>query len=307
MPFRVMKKEEPPRSRSPRIPPQIPKESFSSSSPSLAQDSAQQLNKRHQGKELSKHEVKSIEQLSSKDVASSNEAGLDADAATPATTFTSPKGFRGFDVGNTTKSLSPHSSTAKEIPSSSSSKKDLVLCLFSSVVAWYQPEEKKAVPFDFMKELRDKVLLLIFFQSTCRGCHVYIKHAIKPMYETLGKNDKIRFLAIQTTFERFEENTPESAQDFQSTYKLQFPVGHDGPVDISELPEAVQEKFLESVKASSADSSNLPSSLVMKLGAEGTPWSILIAPQQNGMMKVLFNSFRFDERVQLLLTEKLLA
>mmetsp|Transcript_17692 Transcript_17692/g.33666 ORF Transcript_17692/g.33666 Transcript_17692/m.33666 type:complete len:95 (+) Transcript_17692:704-988(+) len=40
----------------------------------------------------------------------------------------------------------------------------------------------------------------------------------------------------------------------------------------------------------------LPSSMMVKVGTRGTPWALILAPnqQKGGKMEVLFSGFRFD-------------
>eukprot|EP00465_Bigelowiella_longifila_P010106 CAMPEP_0185255714 /NCGR_PEP_ID=MMETSP1359-20130426/4787_1 /TAXON_ID=552665 /ORGANISM="Bigelowiella longifila, Strain CCMP242" /LENGTH=39 /DNA_ID= /DNA_START= /DNA_END= /DNA_ORIENTATION= len=33
--------------------------------------------------------------------------------------------------------------------------------------------------------------------------------------------------------------------------------------------------------------------MMMRLGAKGTPWSVMMAPAKDGEMQMLFNDFRF--------------
>mmetsp|Transcript_9597 Transcript_9597/g.13284 ORF Transcript_9597/g.13284 Transcript_9597/m.13284 type:complete len:114 (+) Transcript_9597:482-823(+) len=100
----------------------------------------------------------------------------------------------------------------------------------------------------------------------------------------------------------FKENTPKNAKEFQKEHQLQFPVGHDSPLDTSSILSSELEAL-----ASTPKSSELPSAMMMTLGAKGTPWSVMMAPAKDGKMRLLFNDFRFPslEHFQMLVREGL--
>mmetsp|Transcript_18246 Transcript_18246/g.44799 ORF Transcript_18246/g.44799 Transcript_18246/m.44799 type:complete len:225 (-) Transcript_18246:316-990(-) len=178
-------------------------------------------------------------------------------------------------------------------------EKDSVLELFDSVSVWHLPDvmiggTKGASPetFDIREYLGGKMAVVFFFQSWCKGCHEFAEQSLKPLVEEFRSEPRVRFVAVQTVFEGFKENTAEKAKNFQIEHKLKFPVGHDGPLDTSTLPEEIRTMLRNQL----AHEDELPSSIMVKVGSQGTPWTLILAPNQlkGGKMEVLHSGFRFD-------------
>mmetsp|Transcript_34747 Transcript_34747/g.64327 ORF Transcript_34747/g.64327 Transcript_34747/m.64327 type:complete len:254 (-) Transcript_34747:460-1221(-) len=171
-------------------------------------------------------------------------------------------------------------------------EKDTVLELFESVGTWYLPGTKDEGKLDAREYLHGRMAVVFFFQSWCKGCHAFAEQALCPLAAEFKDDPRVRFIAVQTVFEGFKENTPDKAQEFQLEHKLDFPVGHDNPLDVSRLPEERRTMLMAQIP----HKDELPSSMMVKVGMRGTPWTLILSPNQRkgGKMEVLFSGFRFD-------------
>ncbi len=117
-------------------------------------------------------------------------------------------------------------------------------------------------------EQRRRFIYLYFFQAWCDGCHRYGFPALQQLLAEFGDHPDIRFAAVQTVFEGFEENTPGKVAELQQQYGLTIPMGHDA-----------------------GDPNGHPHSAIMQhYRTGGTPWVVIIDPNR----KVLYNDFHVD-------------
>lgn len=84
----------------------------------------------------------------------------------------------------------------------------------------------------------------------------------------LAGQDSVALLAVQTVFEGFEVNTYDAMLGFQAEQRLSIPFAHD-PGDAA---------------------TGLRSDILMRYRTGGTPWFIVIDPQD----RVVFNDFHVD-------------
>jgi thiol-disulfide isomerase/thioredoxin len=82
-----------------------------------------------------------------------------------------------------------------------------------------------------LSDFQGKFKVIYCFQSWCPGCHTIGLPNLQKMVESLKDNDKVVFLAIQTVFEGYHENTYEKILETQRKYKLKIPFGHDAGKD----------------------------------------------------------------------------
>jgi thiol-disulfide isomerase/thioredoxin len=108
--------------------------------------------------------------------------------------------------------------------------------------------------------------LIFCFQSWCPGCHSRGFPALKEFMGKLEGNKKLSFYVLQTVFEGFEQNTKEQLALAQKKYQLRIPFGQDGG------KESGRSQFID------------------KFNSGGTPWFILIGPDN----RVMFNDFGFN-------------
>lgn len=119
-----------------------------------------------------------------------------------------------------------------------------------------------------LTDFKGKFKIVYCFQSWCPGCHSRGLPALKKMVASLENNSNIVFLAVQTVFEGFEENTLDKMLETQQKYDLKIPFGHDaGDDDIS------------------------TSNIMKNYQTGGTPWFILIDKHDN----VVFADFHLNE------------
>lgn len=111
-------------------------------------------------------------------------------------------------------------------------------------------------------DYRGKVVYLYGFQSWCPGCHAYGFPTLQELIKRFKDDDDVAFVAIQTTFEGFNTNTPDKALATAQRYGLSIPVGHSG-------------------------SNGNPSRLMRDYRGGGTPWTVII--DRNGVVR--FNDF----------------
>jgi len=111
------------------------------------------------------------------------------------------------------------------------------------------PEGKESLgPEDF----RGKVLVLVFVQKSCQGSQQQMLPLIQNLAtQAAGQNAPLAFVAIQTAFQQFEQNTPEAVAEMAETHKITFPFGHAGE-------------------------EGSPPHVLYRYKAKGTPWLVLI-------------------------------
>ncbi len=117
-------------------------------------------------------------------------------------------------------------------------------------------------------EQRRHFIYLYFFQSWCDGCHRYGFPALQQLLAEFGSHPSIRFAAVQTVFEGFEENTPDKVATLQQQYDLAIPMGHDAGNPDGQPHPAIMQHY--------------------RTG--GTPWVVIIDPNR----RVLYNDFHVD-------------
>lgn len=82
-----------------------------------------------------------------------------------------------------------------------------------------------------LADFKGKFKIVYCFQSWCPGCHSKGLPDLKKMVEALKEHSNIVFIAVQTVFEGFEENTYEKLKETQKQYDLKIPFGHDAGED----------------------------------------------------------------------------
>lgn len=97
------------------------------------------------------------------------------------------------------------------------------------VMTWFNlPPGKNKVD---IQDFAEKIIYLFCFQSWCPGCHSHGFPTLLKVRDQFSTDSDVAFVAIQTVFEGFEVNTPESAQETARQYQLTNPVGHDAGPD----------------------------------------------------------------------------
>lgn len=82
-----------------------------------------------------------------------------------------------------------------------------------------------------LADFQGKFKVLYCFQSWCPGCHSKGLPDLKKMVKALDGNEKVAFLAVQTVFEGYQDNTYEKMVATQEQYGLKIPFGHDAGDD----------------------------------------------------------------------------
>lgn len=82
-----------------------------------------------------------------------------------------------------------------------------------------------------LSDFKGKFKVVYCFQSCCLGCHSIGLHNLQKMVKALRGNSNVAFVAIQTVFEGYHENTFEKMLDTQKKYELKIPFGHDAGDD----------------------------------------------------------------------------
>lgn len=109
-----------------------------------------------------------------------------------------------------------------------------------------------------LQDFANKFKVIFCFQSWCPGCHSIGFPNLQKMVNALSGNDEVVFLAIQTVFEGFEENTFSKVVELQKKYDLKIPFGHDAGED-----GHTQSVFMKNYQTG------------------GTPWFVFIDQQDN--------------------------
>lgn len=120
-----------------------------------------------------------------------------------------------------------------------------------------------------ISQIEESVIFLYNFQAQCPGC---LSHGfptmghIRSRLEANGRIGHVRFIAIQTAFEDFANNTEAAAINAMERFGFSdIALGHD---------------------------SGNPPSIMEDYRTGGTPWTVIIGPRPN--RKVLFNGFQLD-------------
>lgn len=109
---------------------------------------------------------------------------------------------------------------AQEAPKGIQGKKAPLL----NVSDWYQlPEGKEKVE---ITDYEGKIVVLLFFQHWCQASQERELPVLKNLVNHYAGNDGIVFLAIQTAFEGFLDNTPDKLPVTAEKFGLKIPFGH---------------------------------------------------------------------------------
>lgn len=145
-----------------------------------------------------------------------------------------------------------------------------------NVTTWFQlPAGKEKVE---LSDYKDKVVAILFFQHWCKASQERELPVLKSLVEKYQGNDGIVFLAIQTAFEGFTENTPDKLPVTAEKFGLKIPFGHT--LKVPDFPGI---------------------SGTYKPG--GTPWWVIIDRQR----MVEYNGFILNEEEAIKGFEKLIA
>jgi len=131
---------------------------------------------------------------------------------------------------------------------------------------WIDADGKKTDQIK-LSDFAGKFKVIYCFQSWCPGCHSKGLPDLKKMVTTLQENEKVVFLAVQTVFEGYEDNTYEKMVETQKQYELRIPFGHDA-----------------------GDDGKSRSNVMINYKTGGTPWFIFIDQNDN----VVFADFHIN-------------
>ena len=141
---------------------------------------------------------------------------------------------------------------------------------------WIQlPEGKEIID---VSDYQGKTVVMLLFQSTCEACHKRAFPTLKMLVEKFGGREKLAFLAIQTPFEDFSDNTESKLQPTADEFGLTIPFGH-----LAKTPG------FHSVNAA--------------YNTGGTPWWIIVNP--DGIVE--YNGFYLNPDIAVENLEKILA
>jgi thiol-disulfide isomerase/thioredoxin len=159
-----------------------------------------------------------------------------------------------------------NSKKERDIIMSNPTEEPLLRAAEFNINQWVDAYGNKINPIK-LSDFKGKFKVLYCFQSWCPGCHSKGFPDLKKMTETLDGNENIVFLAIQTVFEGFEENTYEKLIETQKQYELKIPFGHDAD-----------------------DDGKSRSNVMTKYQTGGTPWFIFIDKHDN----VVYSDFNLN-------------
>ena len=93
------------------------------------------------------------------------------------------------------------------------------------ISTWHQlPEGKELVE---LTDYKDKIVVMLFFQHWCKSSQEISLPILKNLVSKYEGNDGIVFLAIQTAFEGFLDNTPDKLAVTAEKFGLKIPFGHN--------------------------------------------------------------------------------
>lgn len=131
---------------------------------------------------------------------------------------------------------------------------------------WIDANGKKIEPLIF-SDFEGKFKVIYCFQSWCAGCHSKGFPDLKKISEALEGEPQVVFIAIQTVFEGFDENTYDKIEKTQKQYNLKIPFGHDAGDDGKSL-----------------------SNIMSNYQTRGTPWFIFINQKDH----IIFADFHLN-------------
>lgn len=89
---------------------------------------------------------------------------------------------------------------------------------------WIQlPEGRESLE---ISDFAGKYLVMMFFQDTCEACHKRSFPTLKRLVDKFGDEEGVAFLAIQTPFEDFTDNTKAKLAPTAEKFGLDIPFGH---------------------------------------------------------------------------------
>lgn len=92
------------------------------------------------------------------------------------------------------------------------------------VSTWHQlPEGKERIE---ITDFTDKIVVMLFFQHWCKASQERELPVLKNLVSKYEGNEGIVFLAIQTAFEGFLDNTPDKLAVTAEKFGLKIPFGH---------------------------------------------------------------------------------
>lgn len=126
-------------------------------------------------------------------------------------------------------------------------------------------------------DFRGKVLVMLFFQAWCPGCHETGFPLIQKLKAKFEKNPDVEFVLVQTVFEGYESNTPERGLETLEKFQLKLPMAQDG---VEETRSKIMGAYMTG----------------------GTPWVVIV--DREGIVR--YNDFRISPERATELVEKLL-
>lgn len=137
-----------------------------------------------------------------------------------------------------------------------------------NVKHWIDADGNKLDHSIKLADYEGKFKVIFCYQSWCPGCHSVGFPSLKKMVDALKGNDKVVFLAIQTVFEGYKENTYDQISEMQKKYDLKIPFGHDAGDD-----DHSRSNFMTDYKTG------------------GTPWFVLIDKND----RIVFADFHLND------------
>jgi len=89
---------------------------------------------------------------------------------------------------------------------------------------WIQlPADKESIE---ITDFAGKYVVILFFQSTCEASMKRAFPTMKKLVKKFGGETGIQFLAVQTPFEDFTDNTLSKLESTATSFDLNIPFGH---------------------------------------------------------------------------------
>lgn len=150
--------------------------------------------------------------------------------------------------------------------SDQANEKSVLIAPEFEVKQWNSSSGKEIDPIKLV-DFKEKFKVVYCFQSWCQGCHSKGFPDLKKMVEALKDSSEVKFVAIQTVFEGYDENTYDKIGETQKQYDLKIPFGHDA-----------------------GDDGKSRSNIMTNYRTGGTPWFIFINKQDH----IVFADFHLN-------------
>ena len=90
-----------------------------------------------------------------------------------------------------------------------------------------------------LKDLRGKVVIIVFFQLWCPGCNKFSGPLMEKWRQKYSNRQDLQLVGIHTVFEGHSQQTPKRLRQYVKEKNITYPVGIDDYVSSQRMPETM--------------------------------------------------------------------